>query len=64
HDERWCLRPPEALPSAAHPEVRFAVPAAQLALTAAVAWLGATLAIVVAAWQAGRVSPADALRVA
>ncbi|HEX5502909.1 MAG TPA: FtsX-like permease family protein, partial [Thermomicrobiales bacterium] len=53
-----------ALLGAAHPEVRFAVPAGQLALTAAVAWLGATLAIVVAAWQAGRVSPADALRVA
>ena len=51
-----------ALLGASHPEVRFAVPGSELALTAATAWLGSTLAIAVAAWQAGRVSPADALR--
>ena len=30
--------------------------------SSAIAWLGSMGAILVAAWQAGRVSPADALR--
>jgi putative ABC transport system permease protein len=53
-----------ALLAADHPEIIFAVPWGQIALTAGIAWLGSALAITLAAWQAGRVSPADALRVA
>jgi putative ABC transport system permease protein len=52
-----------ALLASDHPEVVFVVPWRQIALTVGVAWLGSALAIVVAAWQAGRVAPAEALRV-
>lgn len=52
-----------ALLAASYPEVRYAVPVNQVVLTSVTAWLGSTVAIVIAAWQAGRVSPADALRV-
>jgi putative ABC transport system permease protein len=48
--------------AADHPEITFAVPWEQIVLTAGIAWLGSALAITLAAWQAGRVSPADALR--
>jgi putative ABC transport system permease protein len=51
-----------ALLGASYPELRYTVPGGQVALTAAIAWLGSMGAILVAAWQAGRVSPADALR--
>jgi putative ABC transport system permease protein len=43
-------------------ELRYAVPWSDIAFIIAVAWLGSTLAMLVAAWYAGRVSPADALR--
>jgi putative ABC transport system permease protein len=45
-----------------HPEVHFLVPWQQIALTAAVAVAGSILSVTIAVWQAGRVSPADALR--
>jgi putative ABC transport system permease protein len=45
-----------------HPEVHFLVPWEQIALTAAVAVAGSILSVTIAVWQAGRVSPADALR--
>jgi ABC-type lipoprotein release transport system permease subunit len=44
------------------PELRFRVPWRDIVLTAGIAWAGAALAIAVAAWQAGRVAPAEALR--
>ena len=53
-----------ALLAPANPEIRYAVPWAQIAFTAGLAWLGALAALSIAAWQAGRVSPADALRTA
>jgi putative ABC transport system permease protein len=43
-------------------ELRYAVPWRDIGMIIAVAWLGSTLAMLVAAWYAGRVSPADALR--
>ncbi|CAA9283796.1 MAG: Chorismate synthase [uncultured Chloroflexia bacterium] len=46
----------------ANPEVRFDVPWNAIARTMALAVTGAALAIAVAAWQAGRISPAEALR--
>jgi putative ABC transport system permease protein len=46
----------------ANPEVRFDVPWNTIARTMALAVGGAALAIAVAAWQAGRISPAEALR--
>jgi putative ABC transport system permease protein len=52
-----------AVLAASYPEVRYAVPWKEIALTASTAWLGSTLSISLAAWDAGRVSPADALRV-
>ncbi|HEY0734828.1 MAG TPA: FtsX-like permease family protein [Herpetosiphonaceae bacterium] len=52
-----------AVLASAYPELRFAIPWSQIGLTAATAWLGAQAAILLAAWQAGRVAPADALRV-
>jgi putative ABC transport system permease protein len=45
-----------------HPEVHFLVPWDQITLTAAVAVAGSILSVTVAVWQAGRVSPAEALR--
>jgi len=45
-----------------HPEVHFLVPWEQIAVTAAVAVAGSILSVTIAVWQAGRVSPADALR--
>ena len=45
-----------------NPEIRYGVPWDQIALTLGLAWLGTLAALIVAAWQAGRVSPADALR--
>ncbi|MBV9790304.1 MAG: FtsX-like permease family protein, partial [Chloroflexi bacterium] len=48
----------------AYPELRFVIPWSQIGLTAATAWIGAQAAILLAAWQAGRIAPADALRVA
>ena len=53
-----------AVLAASYPEVRYIVPWKEIALTASTAWLGSTLSIALAAWDAGRVSPADALRVA
>ena len=44
------------------PELRFAPPWGQIGFTLALALLGTLAALLVAAWQAGRVSPADALR--
>lgn len=44
------------------PEIRYAVPWEQIGLTILLAWLGTLGALAIAAWQAGRVSPADALR--
>lgn len=43
-------------------ELHYAVPWGNIATIIAVAWLGSTLAMLIAAWYAGRVSPADALR--
>jgi putative ABC transport system permease protein len=51
-----------ALLSVRNPEIRYGVPWDQIAITLALAWIGTLAALVVAAWQAGRVSPADALR--
>ncbi len=53
-----------ALLAAGNPEIRYAVPWDQIALTTLMAWLGALGALAIAALQAGRVSPADALRAA
>lgn len=44
------------------PEIRYAVPWDQIVITLALAWLGTLGALAIAAWQAGRVAPADALR--
>ncbi len=44
------------------PEIRYAVPWDQILFTLALAWLGTLGALAIAAWQAGRISPADALR--
>lgn len=44
------------------PEVRYTIPWDQIAVTLALAWLGTLGALTIAAWQAGRVAPADALR--
>jgi ABC-type lipoprotein release transport system permease subunit len=52
-----------ALLAVRNPEIRYGVPWDQIAITLALAWIGTLVALVVAAWQAGRVSPADALRV-
>lgn len=51
-----------ALLAVRNPEIRYGVPWDQIAVTLALAWLGTLAALAVAAWQAGRVSPADALR--
>ena len=51
-----------ALLSVRAPEIRYAVPWDQIAVTLALAWLGTLGALAIAAWQAGRVAPADALR--
>ena len=51
-----------ALLAQSSPEVRFVVPWSDIALTAGVAWVGSTLAAATGVWQAGRVSPAEALR--
>ncbi|MFN8538922.1 MAG: FtsX-like permease family protein [Thermomicrobiales bacterium] len=51
-----------ALLAVRNPEIRYGVPWDQIAITLALAWVGTLAALVVAAWQAGRVSPADALR--
>ncbi len=48
--------------STTYVELRYAVPWFDIGLIIAVAWLGSTLAMLVGAWYAGRVSPADALR--
>jgi putative ABC transport system permease protein len=48
--------------STSYVELRYAVPWFDIGLIIAVAWLGSTLAMLVGAWYAGRVSPADALR--
>lgn len=47
-----------------HPEIRFAVPSQQIAVTVGLAWFGSALSIALAAWQASRVSPSAALRTA
>lgn len=44
------------------PELRFAPPWGQIGFTLTLALLGTLAALLIAAWQAGRVSPADALR--
>ncbi len=51
-----------ALLAVRNPEIRYGVPWDQIAITLGLAWLGTVAALIVAAWQAGRVSPADALR--
>ena len=51
-----------ALLAQSSPEVRFVVPWGDIALTAGAAWIGSTLAAATGVWQAGRVSPAEALR--
>lgn len=51
-----------ALLAVRNPEIRYGVPWDQIVFTLALAWAGSLLALIVAAWQAGRVSPADALR--
>jgi putative ABC transport system permease protein len=48
--------------AAAFPELRFLIPWHDIIWTMGIAWAGAALAIVTAAWQAGRVAPAEALR--
>jgi putative ABC transport system permease protein len=50
--------------AAGYPELRFVIPWPEIALTATTAWIGALGAILLAAWQAGRIAPAEALRVA
>ncbi len=45
-----------------HPEVHYLVPWSQVTLTAAVAVIGSILSVTLGVWQAGRVSPAEALR--
>ena len=45
-----------------HPEVHYMVPWSQVTLTAAMAVIGSILSVTFAVWQAGRVSPAEALR--
>ncbi len=52
-----------AVLASGYPELRFAIPWPEIALTATIAWTGAHGAIFLAAWQAGRIAPADALRV-
>lgn len=52
-----------ALLAAVYPEVRYAVPWAEVAITLGVALGGSSLAVAIAAHQAGRVAPAEALRV-
>lgn len=51
-----------SLLAASYPELRLTVPWRDILLTAGIAWLGSSLAIALAAWQAGRVAPAEALR--
>ncbi|HET7038071.1 MAG TPA: ABC transporter permease [Thermomicrobiaceae bacterium] len=51
-----------ALLGADHPELRYVIPWSQIAVTATLALAGSALASAAAIWQAGRVSPADALR--
>ena len=58
----WLARSLATLLAADRPEIVFSVPWEQIALTTGGAWLGSLLAIVLAAWQAGRVAPAEALR--
>jgi ABC-type lipoprotein release transport system permease subunit len=51
-----------ALLAGDHPELRYVSPWAQIATTAGIALAGSALASAAAVWQAGRVSPAEALR--
>ena len=51
-----------ALLASRAPEIVYSVPWNQIAVTAALAAAGSAVSISLAAWQAGRVSPSDALR--
>ena len=51
-----------AIVGVSNPEVRFVVPWLTIVQAMALALLGATLAIAIAAWRAGRIAPAEALR--
>jgi len=51
-----------AMLEAYFPEVRLAVPWQEIGVTMAMASLGSVLPILLAAWSAGRVSPAEALK--
>jgi ABC-type lipoprotein release transport system permease subunit len=44
------------------PEILYSVPWGQIGVTATLAAAGSAISISLAAWQAGRVSPSDALR--
>jgi ABC-type lipoprotein release transport system permease subunit len=46
-----------------YPELLYSVPWQQILVTTGIAWFGSTAIILLAAWQAGRVAPAEALRV-
>jgi hypothetical protein len=46
-----------------YPELIYSIPWQQIMFTVGLAWLGSTVIILVAAWQASRVAPAEALRV-
>lgn len=45
-----------------YPELVYRAPWDQILVTAGIAWFGAAIATSIAAWQASRVSPTDALR--
>ena len=51
-----------ALLAVANPEIVFRAPWSEIIATAGIAWVGATAAIALAAWQASRVAPSDAMR--
>ena len=51
-----------ALLAVANPEIVFRAPWSQIIVTAGIAWVGAAAAIALAAWQASRVAPSDAMR--
>lgn len=44
-------------------ELQFSVPWSEIVVVMALAWLGSSCMTLIAAWQGGRVAPADALRV-